>query len=519
MDNLVGTTIAGKYLVKRRLGEGGMGAVFEAEHVEIGNRVALKVINAAYASSPEIRERFRREARAASKVESESIVHVFDVGDDPTIGLYMVMEFLSGEDVATRLARERRLAPAVAVRIATQTTRALVKAHAAGVIHRDLKPANLFLTEREDGSLLVKILDFGISKLTRDAPTGHAATPTLTRAGAVIGTAQYMSPEQAQGLAVDPRTDVWSLGAVLYEMLAGEPPYAERATYEQTIIQIVTQRPRPLGDCAPSLPYELIDLVHAALTPEVEQRLADCGTFARRLSELAQTLGDEVPTCDAMPSTTPATSAVSTPRPLVQKTGEGVELAPLHRPSRSAWLIGVATAALLPVTVGGIFGVRAFWTTGMPASGIVESAKAPSLSVTPPPQTPSTWIRHPRRRQTARQPRPSRPPPYHQRTRVVPLACARRHHLHLPASPSKASTPSRRATPLPTGRLVAWGWAPSTSRLQYASRLLLPPVRIRCKRRPCAVFCSQPFSWPPSRCLRGRRLRARGSCTEHPGYR
>jgi serine/threonine-protein kinase len=224
---LVGTTIAGKYRLRSVLGVGGMGAVYEGEHLEIGKRVAIKVIDGRHAAYDEMAARFRREARAASAVESEHIVQVFDVGQDPAAGLYMVMELLSGEDLARRMERAGGSLPLEdVITIGVQAARALAKAHAAGVVHRDLKPANLFLVAREDGSLHVKILDFGISKLLRDEPeSAPQAAKALTREGAVIGTPQYMSPEQAQGLPVDSRTDVWSLAALLYEAIAGVPAY------------------------------------------------------------------------------------------------------------------------------------------------------------------------------------------------------------------------------------------------------------------------------------------------------
>jgi len=157
----VGAVIAGKYRLRRAIGKGGMGAVFEGEHVELGKRVAVKIISVGLGGNEELVTRFRREARAASAVASDSIVDVYDVGEDPTVGVYMVMELLSGEDLAARIAREGPLAPAVALDIALQCARALSRAHSAGVVHRDLKPANILMAA--DGT--PKLLDFGIAKL------------------------------------------------------------------------------------------------------------------------------------------------------------------------------------------------------------------------------------------------------------------------------------------------------------------------------------------------------------------
>ena len=284
---MIGTTIAGKYLVKRRIGSGGMGAVYEGEHIEIGKRVAIKVIEHEHARSVELAARFRREARAASAVESEHIVQVFDVGQDEAVGLYMVMELLVGEDLSSRLEKGGGKIPVdEAVTIATQAARALGKAHAAGVVHRDLKPANLFLTTREDGSVSVKILDFGISKLVR--PEHDAKSSTLTREGSVMGTPMYMSPEQAQGLPVDARSDVWSLASVLYEALAGRTAYDARDTYEQMIVQIVTQKPHAIETIAPWVPAAIARVIESALTHDVAARMPDASSFAKQLTEAAR---------------------------------------------------------------------------------------------------------------------------------------------------------------------------------------------------------------------------------------
>jgi len=200
----------------------------------------------------------------------------------------MVMEFLTGEDLSTRLARDKRLDVGTALVVASQVLRGLGKAHAAGVVHRDLKPANIFLLTREDGTILVKVLDFGISKLLSDEqeqPQGPAGSK-LTRMGSVIGTPQYMSPEQAQGLpTVDHRADVWAFGAVFYECLAGRTAFEEGATYEQTIIRIVTTRPPQLADVAPWVPAPLAAAVHRALEPDLGARFADCAAFLRAVQE------------------------------------------------------------------------------------------------------------------------------------------------------------------------------------------------------------------------------------------
>lgn len=283
-DLRVGKVVAGKYKLKRLLGTGSMGTVFEGTHVEIGKRVAIKLMNAEFADSPDIVTRFRREARAASAIESDYIVQVFDAGHDPDLGVFMATELLTGEDLEAKLSREGRLDVSLAVRIAYQVARGLAKAHAAGVVHRDLKPANIFLTVRDDETLLAKILDFGISKVTiDDAPASRSIDMSLTQAGIAIGTPQYMSPEQAQALPIDARTDVWSLGAVLYEMLSGAPAFADRTSMFDIMVAVVREEVPSLAKVAPWVPVMLADVVHAALVKDRDKRIPDAAQFAQRL--------------------------------------------------------------------------------------------------------------------------------------------------------------------------------------------------------------------------------------------
>jgi eukaryotic-like serine/threonine-protein kinase len=286
---LEGAVVAGKYRVKRVVGAGSMGVVCEAQHLEIGKRLAIKLIDASLAGMSDIAQRFRQEARAASLVESQHIVQVFDVGTDEQLGLYLVMEYLVGRDLAKLISEKKRVPADEAVRIGVQVARGLAKAHEAGVVHRDLKPANIFLADREDDQPLVKILDFGISKVI-DASRAESKLK-LTRAGTVVGTPQYMSPEQAQGYSVDARTDVWALGLVLYEMLAGRPAYPELPTYEQFIIHLVSNPPDPLAEVAPWVEPALARVVHRAIEHDVKVRIQTCVDLARELLEAHPLVG------------------------------------------------------------------------------------------------------------------------------------------------------------------------------------------------------------------------------------
>jgi serine/threonine-protein kinase len=388
--DLAGAMIAGKYLVKRRIGEGGMGAVYEAEHVEIGKRVAVKVIEHEHARSAELAARFRREARAASAVESEHIVQVFDVGQDPEVGLYMVMELLAGEDLSSRLeAHGGKLPVEDAASIVVQTARALAKAHGAGVVHRDLKPANLFLTTREDGTTCVKVLDFGVSKLLREEE-GTGPSPLVTREGAVMGTPMYMSPEQAQGMKVDARTDVWSLGAVLYEALAGRTAFSHRDTYEQMIVQIVTGRPPPLAEVAPWVPAEIARVVERALTHDLDARLADAATFARELAQAAKLPSPSRASSPSLPApVAPARAGIAHPATSAGVV-RAVSSAGSEKRSRRAapLLLGALVVAALAVVA--FVASRGPGSVPTPAGLVASAAPLPASAIASAPASAST---------------------------------------------------------------------------------------------------------------------------------
>jgi serine/threonine-protein kinase len=281
----VGERVAGKYELRRLLGEGAMGAVYEGVHVDLGKRLAIKVIRKEFSENPEIAARFRREARAASAVESEYIAQIFDFGRDEQRGLYMVIEYLEGEDLETRLGRERWIEERETATIGVHVARGLAKAHAAGIVHRDLKPANIFLTRRDDGALLAKVLDFGVSKYdSHDA--GATVEPTLTELGTTLGTPQYMSPEQCVGkLALDGRTDVWSLCAVLYEMIAGEPAIPGGGGHIAAMQRIVRQGVAPLASRASWASDKLARIIDAGLVRDRNERIPDASTLAARLLE------------------------------------------------------------------------------------------------------------------------------------------------------------------------------------------------------------------------------------------
>ena len=270
---LIDHVIGGKYRITELIGQGGMGTVFEAVHSGTGSRVAIKLI-----VSNDIKEevfvRFQREARAAGTIDSHHIVRIFDTGTDERSGSpFMVMERLFGEDVSQLMRRVGPLAPHIACGLAGQSALGLAKAHESGVVHRDIKPANLFLHDGGDnGEVVVKILDFGIAKVLMDVMQ-RSEEGGLTRTGSMLGSPHYMSPEQAQGLrSIDHRSDIWSLGVVLYKMLCGQTPHAHLSTLGQVILAICSQQARPVQELAPWIPPDIARIVHRALQPDPNQR-------------------------------------------------------------------------------------------------------------------------------------------------------------------------------------------------------------------------------------------------------
>lgn len=282
-DKLLGATVAGKYRVDRLIGQGGMGAVYEATNTTIGKRVALKFLDKEAARDRDAVARFQREAESASAVESAHIVQIFDSGTSEDGRPFLVMELLQGEDLRAVLKRDGKVPLPDSIHIVGQVARALARAHAAGIVHRDLKPDNVFLCRRDDDAMFVKIVDFGISKVTRREITAD----TLTRRGTVLGTAFYMSPEQAQAFRdVDGRTDLYSLGSILFEMLTGRPPHVG-TVYEAVLIEICTKDAPDIRTLEPDIPDSVAEVVEKALARNREQRYQDANELYDALATAA----------------------------------------------------------------------------------------------------------------------------------------------------------------------------------------------------------------------------------------
>jgi len=224
-DAMIGTLAAGRYRILRLLGEGGMGQVYLAEHIAIEKRLALKVLRAEFAGKGEIVTRFQQEAISASRIKHPNVLDVFDFGQLENGCFFLAMEFLEGNDLADELSRRRVLGAAMGIRISMQICRALAAAHANGVVHRDMKPENVFLQRTADGEEIVKIVDFGIAQLrSKDAEVAPTKR-RLTRTGMIFGTPEYMAPEQAGGKHADLRSDIYSVGIIMYEMFTGAVPF------------------------------------------------------------------------------------------------------------------------------------------------------------------------------------------------------------------------------------------------------------------------------------------------------
>ncbi len=256
------------YVIKEQIGQGGMGAVYLAEHARIGRRVAIKVLLPATSAQPDLVRRFFNEAKAAAEIRNPHIVDVIDFGELEEGTSYIIMEWLDGRSLADALAKDGRIAIPRAVHIARGIGRALAAAHERGIVHRDLKPDNIFLVRHDDDADFVKVLDFGIAKLTLGG-----ASDVQTVAGAIMGTPHYMSPEQCRGAVVDQRTDVYALGVILYEMLSGRRPFQGRNMAELFDAHM-NQTPPSLRSLDPSIPPSVEQAIFQALAKDPDKRFA-----------------------------------------------------------------------------------------------------------------------------------------------------------------------------------------------------------------------------------------------------
>ena len=279
-----GEVLNGKYKIEKIIGKGGMGAVLAAHHELLGERIAIKFLLGEIAQNPEAVARFNNEAKNAFKIQSEHVCRIMDVGNERGMP-FMVMEFLNGEDLSQMLEKRGALPVEDAVDYVLQALEAIAQAHAFGIVHRDLKPANLFLHRRQDGSSLIKVLDFGIAKANTlgDAGGNHNLTSTKS----MLGSPLYMSPEQLRSAKnVDARADIWALGVILYELLTGTVPF-NGETLGELFIAILEQPPPPVSHKRPDVPQILSDAVMRCLQRNIDTRFPNVAELAQAIAPCA----------------------------------------------------------------------------------------------------------------------------------------------------------------------------------------------------------------------------------------
>jgi serine/threonine protein kinase len=348
-----GTVLLDRYRVVRALGIGGMSQVVCAEHLALGTKVAMKFLLPGLAILPDAPQRFVREALAVTRVKSDHVAKVLDVGTLPGGPPYLVMEYLEGQDLGRHVKAGQRFEVEEAIDLTVQAADALARAHAAGVIHRDVKPSNLFLTSRPDGTPLLKVLDFGISKVLEEAAKEDLE---LTKTTAVMGSALYMSLEQMRSTkTVDHRTDIYALGVSLYELLTGTHPFTAES-FSELCVKVSLDPPSPLRDHRPDVPEALAEAIAVAYARSAAERYQTVGGFALALAPFAspRTLEhiDSIRRFERQ-------SWPDGTLPERQPTPHGLRATDVRRPPRPGWLAyavlvgaGLTAAAALWVLLG-----------------------------------------------------------------------------------------------------------------------------------------------------------------------
>ncbi|HEX8951516.1 MAG TPA: serine/threonine-protein kinase, partial [Polyangia bacterium] len=378
---MIGQSV-GNYVIQRQLGEGGMGAVYLAEHPRIGRKVAIKVLLRELSANAQAVTRFFNEARASSEIRNEHIVDVLDFGELADGASYLVLEFLDGQTL-TQLLSRGPLGVRRTLHIVNGVGRALGAAHAAGIVHRDLKPDNVMLVKRGSDDDFVKVLDFGIAKLSQ----AQLEPGMKTKTGALLGTPSYMSPEQCRGLPVDHRSDIYSLGVMMYQMFSGTLPF-EADGLGNLLLAHMTQEPVPLGERVPGLPPHLGQVVARAMEKAPEARF-------QQVAEMLAAIGDPSGQYATLSgeSAAPRTSwEVPSLKSKLDTIGgnvaaEAVRRTPPSQPRRGGGL-WIGLLSLLVIGGAGAF----VWKTRAPSipsqprgEPPVAAAPAPNLVAPPPP--------------------------------------------------------------------------------------------------------------------------------------
>jgi len=342
--DLVGQVVADRYHVLKKLGEGGMGQVYLAEHVKMGRRSAIKVMNPSMVHDPDAVARFNREASNASRITHPNVCAIYDFGETPDGLIYLAMEFIEGEPLTDLLEREGALPVPRAAAIFLQTAEALRAAHDLGIVHRDLKPDNIMLSGRKGGGDTVKVVDFGIAK----AVGGDEAGQKVTKTGLVVGTPEFMSPEQLSGDTLDGRSDLYSLALVFYRMLSGKLPF-EATTVQETMIKRLTDEPTTLADARPDLsfPAGLQPVLDTALARTPMERYQTVAKFA---ADVAAVTGR--PGTGAVPHTRSMADTEGKTQLLDTTAGGATQRISAKQPPPTAPSAPAKKRSLIPVVAG-----------------------------------------------------------------------------------------------------------------------------------------------------------------------
>jgi serine/threonine-protein kinase len=389
-----GVVIDAKFRIERVVGRGAMATVLEATHLQLDDRVALKLLLPKWADAAELVERFMREGRAATRIRSEHVVRVFDVGVAGTRP-YLVMEYLDGKDLDRLIEADGPMPIALAIDYLLQACEAIAEAHTAGVVHRDLKPANLFLTHRADGSPCVKVLDFGISKT---APGGARPDQRTTEPAAFLGSPHYMSPEQMiSSTAVDARSDLWALGAILHELIAGAPPF-EGETFAALSASVLRDPPPPLHTLRADVPPGLDAAVLRCLEKDPARRFGDVAQLADALAPFgtpaARASADRIARV-LDPSGDKGTAPVpSVTEPRVPRAADLVEPPPTSPRSRVfGYLVaGVAFVGIVSWIGWMVFRDEHAQPTAEPTPPVLTTTSAGSAGAAPPASAPPSAV-------------------------------------------------------------------------------------------------------------------------------
>ncbi len=383
-DPLIGQVIAERYHVTGLIGEGGMGRVYSAEHVRMGRRSALKVMSPALATTADAITRFNREAANASRINHPNVAAIYDFGETPDGLLYIAMEFVEGETLRSLIERTGPLPIARAAQITKGAADALYAAHHLGIVHRDLKPDNIMLARQLDGADWVKVVDFGIAKSVAGQGEGGGGQ-TVTTAGVSLGTPEYMSPEQLAGEKLDARTDIYSLGLVLFNMLTGQLPYP-KLTSKETLVRRLTSPPATLADVRPDMiwPASVQAVLSRALDPAPDRRYPNVADLGRAIMAAAGSLAEadpdatvRVPAAAAAAAARPATAAIAPQRPATVPRSPTRKLPADPPPQGSSRILGAAAVLLV------VFAASFFAMHGGRAAGAAPVRATAADSTTP----------------------------------------------------------------------------------------------------------------------------------------